>query len=243
MYVTLYPVEAFLSLLFYGPAGLISAWFTVLQQSGVISAFIVTFLLMPEIQKVAFDAVLSREYSDDVVLMAKLRRQNKVPFLARCGQVVWSLPAKLILPYTLLKTILLLIISAIPLIGPLLVIFIQAPTKGLQAHARYFSLKGYDQKQIKQIYKLNTGQYMGFGVVANFLESIPLLSVFFMFTNTVGAALWVIDIEKGQKSLYGINEHVDYLDLKAHDPLISQPLPEEPQDEIVDEDSKKEKEL
>lgn len=196
MYLTFYPVQAFFAVIFYGPAGLITTWFTVLQQSGMVSAFIVTFLLMPEIQRVAFDAVLSKEYTQDVVLMGKLRRVVKVPFLVRCGQAIWALPNALILPFHLFKAVAMFVLSSIPVLGPILVVLIQAPSRGLRAHSRYFALKGYNQKQIKLIYKKNTGQYMGFGIVANFLESIPILSIFFMFTNTIGAAIWVIDIEQ-----------------------------------------------
>lgn len=35
-----------------------------------------------------------------------------------------------------------------------------------------------------------------FGVAAVLLELVPLASIFFAFTNTVGAALWAADIEK-----------------------------------------------
>ncbi|CCE84021.1 Piso0_004623 [Millerozyma farinosa CBS 7064] len=199
MYIFLYPIEMIFAIIFYGPVGIITIWFSVLQQAGLVSAFIVTFLLMPEIQRVAFDAVLSRECADDVVLMGKLRRVVEVPFLVKCGQAVWALPAALILPFHMLKAIGVFIISAIPVIGPILVVLIQAPTKGLRLHARYFTLKSYDKRQIKVIYKLNRARYMAFGIVANALETIPIFSVFFMFTNTIGAALWVIDIENNHE--------------------------------------------
>lgn len=195
MYLMFYPVQAFFAVVFYGPAGFVTTWFTVLQQSGLVSTFIVTFLLLPEIQKVAFDAVLSKECSDDVVLLGKLRRVTNVPFLVRCGRLIWALPNMLVLPFTLLKAIAMFLINSVPVIGPILVVLIQAPSNGLRAHARYFMLKGYDKKQIKIVYKKNRGQYLGFGIVASFLETIPLFSVLFMFTNTIGAALWVIDIE------------------------------------------------
>lgn len=195
MYFTFYPVEAFIELLLYGPIGLLAAWFTVFQQAGVISSFVVTILLMPEIQRMAFDAVLSKEYTDDVVLLGKLRRNSEVPFLVRIGKLVYRLPEAFIIPFILLKIVVLFMINSIPIVGPIIIIFIKAPTRGLQAHSRYFTLKGYDRRQIKDIYKRNTGHYTGFGLVANIFEAIPLFSLFFMFTNTIGAALWVIDIE------------------------------------------------
>lgn len=36
-----------------------------------------------------------------------------------------------------------------------------------------------------------------FGVAAVLLELVPLASILFAFTNTVGAALWAADMEKG----------------------------------------------
>lgn len=30
------------------------------------------------------------------------------------------------------------------------------------------------------------------------LQLVPIVSIFFAYTNTVGAALWAIDIEKGR---------------------------------------------
>ena len=40
--------------------------------------------------------------------------------------------------------------------------------------------------------------WCSFGVAAVLLELIPVASIFFAFTNTVGAALWAADLEKGE---------------------------------------------
>ncbi|CAK7890836.1 hypothetical protein CAAN3_01S02278 [[Candida] anglica] len=202
-YVLLYPIQAFFAVIFSGPAGLITVWFTVLQQAGFISTFLCATLLMPEIQKVAFDAVLSRECQDDVVLLGKLRRIVKVPFLIKFGHTVLAVPSMIILPFIIFRGFIFILIGSIPILGPFIVSIIQAPTKGLQSHSRYFVLKGFDDRQIKALYRENTGQYMGFGLVANILESIPFLNIFFMFTNTIGAALWAVSIEKNLKKKSG----------------------------------------
>ncbi|KAG2733733.1 hypothetical protein G9P44_003258 [Scheffersomyces stipitis] len=182
-----------------GPMGLFTAWISVLQQSALVSAFVVTILLMPEVQRIAFDAVLSNEFADDVVLLGKLRRIVKVPFLVKCGKLLWALPNMLAFPYIIAKAILLMFVGSIPFVGTIIVVLIQAPSKGLQAHARYFVLKGFDKRQIRAIYRGNTGAYMGFGIAATLLEQIPFLSIFFMFTNTIGGALWVVNIEQKRK--------------------------------------------
>lgn len=199
MYTMFYPVQAVLAGFLYGPGGLVTAWFSVLQQSGMVAGLIVVMILMTEIQKVAFDAVLSREYADDVVLLGKLRRLQNVPFLIKFGQKILKLPRVLVIPFILFKTFVMLMIGSIPLVGAPLVIVLQAPSKGLRCHLRYFALKGYDRRQIRSIYNSKRGHYMGFGIVANILETIPVISVFFMFTNNIGAAIWAIDIEREAK--------------------------------------------
>lgn len=47
-----------------------------------------------------------------------------------------------------------------------------------------------------------TSHYNSFGIAAILLELVPVGSILFAFTNTVGAALWAADMEKGN-----VNEH------------------------------------
>ena len=42
-----------------------------------------------------------------------------------------------------------------------------------------------------------------FGVAAVLLELVPVASILFAFTNTVGAALWAADMEKGNVTADG----------------------------------------
>ena len=42
-----------------------------------------------------------------------------------------------------------------------------------------------------------------FGVAAVLLELVPVASILFAFTNTVGAALWAADMEKGNVTSLG----------------------------------------
>ena len=55
-------------------------------------------------------------------------------------------------------------------------------------------------------------------ICCQLLETIPLFSVLFMFTNTIGAALWVIDIEQKlkQTSDNKITEASEKLDIDAY---------------------------
>ncbi|CAH2354685.1 hypothetical protein CLIB1423_18S01354 [[Candida] railenensis] len=202
-YILLFPAQAIVAVVLAGPGGLVGSWISVLQQASHISTILCSILVLPEVQRVVFDAVLSREFQNDVVLLGKLRRVVKVPFLVRLGHLVYFLPALLVLPWVILRGIVLLGLSSVPYIGPIIVAILQASTKGLQSHSRYFALKGFDRRQVTAIYRENTGQYMGYGFIANLLDSIPILNLFFMFTNAIGSALWVVSIEEQIKEIEG----------------------------------------
>lgn len=220
-FIVFFPIASAFWVVMTGPLGLITAWWCVFRQASLTSTFVVTYFLMPEIQRIAFDSVLSRESADSVVLQGKLRRIAKVPFYIKCGKLFWVLPQILVLPYTLLKGLLMVLINYIPIFGWYIVTFIQAPSKALQAHARYFTLKGYDERQVLAIYKANTGAYLGYGLISNGLELIPILNIFFMFTNTLGAAVWAVEIEKEHK-IKGINT-LKFLDLPKPQEFIHPP--------------------
>jgi hypothetical protein len=47
-----------------------------------------------------------------------------------------------------------------------------------------------------------------FGVVATVLEMVPVASILFSFTNTVGAALWAADMEKALTTEQGTSPNL-----------------------------------
>ena len=47
-----------------------------------------------------------------------------------------------------------------------------------------------------------------FGVAAALLELVPVASILFAFTNTVGAALWAADMENGAVNEHGTSPHL-----------------------------------
>lgn len=63
--------------------------------------------------------------------------------------------------------------------------------RGLQSYA--------EQQAVADTHKL---AYMQFGVMAAFLTSVPIASWAFVFSNTVGAALWAADLEKRDVQLF-----------------------------------------
>ncbi len=50
---------------------------------------------------------------------------------------------------------------------------------------------------------LLTEIYFSFGIAAVLLELVPIASILFAFTNTVGAALWAADMENGDVTSQG----------------------------------------
>ncbi|EMG48119.1 RRT8 Outer spore wall protein RRT8 [Candida maltosa Xu316] len=199
MFSLFFPPQAVVYTLLMGPLGVIGAWYSLISQASTLSIFAVTISLMPHIQRVAYDAVLSRECAEDVVLMGKLRRYKKAPLNVRVREYIKAIPDLSIFPFSLLKLVVFGMIYFIPIVGPIIVLFFQSSRRGVKAHGRYFKLRGYSKSDIRYIHKSNRPAYMGYGVVALWLESFPFINMFFMFTNTLGAALWVVDIENQEK--------------------------------------------
>jgi hypothetical protein len=94
------------------------------------------------------------------------------------------------------KLVLCFFINIIPFVGPFLVILIKAPFSGFRKHKRYFHLKGFTNAQIYYVWMHQRQNYFYFGMISLLFESIPIIGYIFIFTNTVGAAFWAVDIEK-----------------------------------------------
>lgn len=67
-------------------------------------------------------------------------------------------------------------------------------------HERYFQLKGLDKQARADFVKAHRGAYTAFGTAAMALNLIPIVSVLFTLTNSVGAALWASDMERNSRS-------------------------------------------
>ena len=82
-------------------------------------------------------------------------------------------------------------------------VVLQGKRTGPGAHTRYFQLKEWNKNQREGHIQEYRPAYTGFGIAATLLEMVPVASIFFAFTNTVGAALWAADFEKGNVSREG----------------------------------------
>ncbi|KAI9146499.1 hypothetical protein BKA69DRAFT_1023959 [Paraphysoderma sedebokerense] len=85
----------------------------------------------------------------------------------------------------------------IPIVGTVMWTYINGLILAWEHNAHYFDLKLYNYgQQQKIVMNLRKNEFASFGVIAQVLEMIPGLSFFFVFTNAVGAALWVADQEE-----------------------------------------------
>lgn len=184
----------------FGPIGAVTAWITVLQFASIVSSFILNTFVLPRVSRIVFDTVLQKEEKEDLILEAKCLEKTKIPLHIRIRRSALVVPNYLLilLPKCIMLKILLLLVSLIPVVGPMIVIFIRAPYKGLSSHGRYFDLKGWDRRKIRRFFNDHRADYAGYGVMALFLEMAPYVIIFFIFTNAIGIALWTVDIERKQ---------------------------------------------
>lgn len=96
-----------------------------------------------------------------------------------------------------LRCLLLLPLNAVPLLGPAIALVVQGRKVGPGAHARWFDMKGWGRGQREKWVGDRREAYTAFGVVAALLEGVPFVGLVAGFTNAVGAAMWVGDLEKG----------------------------------------------
>ncbi|KAF9897349.1 hypothetical protein BX616_005756 [Lobosporangium transversale] len=92
-------------------------------------------------------------------------------------------------------------LNFIPVVGPLTFCYINAKARIPDIHRRYFDLKEMTVDEREAWIKAHQSDYRAFAFVSQALELIPLLGIFFSFTNTIGAALWAVELERDQETL------------------------------------------
>lgn len=197
MYSVLFPLQAALFTFLNGPAGIVTAFLIIWHQSAVFTRKLLAIFVLPTPLKMLFDAVMTREGCDDLVILGHARREIKVGMITRVRNTIRTLPKSIIYPKWLIAWLGSMALNIIPIIGPAILVIIAAPSRGRRAHRRYFYLKGLSSAEESHFVRARRGQYTGFGLVSGLLETVPVLGSFFLFTNTVSAALWAANIEHG----------------------------------------------
>lgn len=195
-YIFLYPTEAAISFFFNGPAGVVTAWIAISQQAMAFTRAIAGLWLLPTPLRIMFDSILSREGQDRLVLLGELRKSAELSERAKVARMIKRAPKKILWPVSVARLLVHIILTFIPVIGPMITVVLDAKRTGVRCQERYFELKGFDEAGVKSYTAPRTGEYFSFGVIAGSFEAIPVIGSFFHFTNIAGGALWAVDVER-----------------------------------------------
>lgn len=92
------------------------------------------------------------------------------------------------------------IISFIPVVGPLIVNAVDTNERARKCLQPFFKQQNWSKQQIKQFEINKRADFVGFGLVTGILESIPVLSIITMTSNTVAGALWATNLFKKEET-------------------------------------------
>ncbi|KAL3426931.1 hypothetical protein PVAG01_00440 [Phlyctema vagabunda] len=176
-----------------GPLAAFTTILLTLSESSTLISLISRNFLIQDALVDTFDGTLLAKNQAAVVAEGRQLKSGGDP-IQKLGKMLKS-PFERFTPKALVRYVMYLPLNFIPVIGTVLFVVIQGRTRGNSAHTRYFQLKKWSNAEREAWLKENTGPYTSFGTVATLLELVPVASILFNFTNTVGAALWAADIE------------------------------------------------
>ncbi|KAF5231798.1 hypothetical protein FANTH_13236 [Fusarium anthophilum] len=188
-----------LAVLFFvnGPIAPLSAVLLVLNESTTIINLVSRNYLLQDALLDVFDGTLLACGDTQIVSEGREVKSGADP-MQKLGKIIKS-PFEKFSPKAIVRYVMYLPLNAIPVVGTVIFILIQARTRGKGVHGRYFQLKKWSQPKREDWLTKNVGPYTAFGLVATLLEMIPVASMFFTFSNT--AALWAADIEDKNASM------------------------------------------
>jgi len=184
-----------------GPLAAISAAFLVMSESSTLLTILSKTFLIEDALVDTFDGTLVAKDTTNLVSSGRQIQAGGDP-IAKLGKLVKKPFAKFA-PKAIIRYLMYLPLNFIPVVGTIIFIVLQGRRSGPAAHNRYFQLKEWNNSQREKHISDNKAAYTSFGVAASVLEMIPVASIFFSFTNTVGAALWAADMEKGNVGEHG----------------------------------------
>ena len=105
-------------------------------------------------------------------------------------------------------------LNVVPVVGNAMYAWLNGEIVAWEYHFFYFELKNYSLEQQQALINERRLQYSLFGMQALLLEMIPGIGAVFMFTNTVGAALFAsyLENEEAAKNSHQADE--------SHHPLV-----------------------
>lgn len=192
--VTYFPQAAVLTLV-NGPLAIVTTILLVLSEASTIFNVLSKNFLIDDALIDTFDGTLISRGCTQLVSTERQIKSSNDP-IGRLGKIARKPFAKFS-PKAIIRYFLYLPLNMIPVVGTVMFVILQGRKFGPTAHARYFQLKQMKKREKDEFVERRKAAYTSFGVPAVLLELIPLVGIFFSFTNNVGAALWAADIEKG----------------------------------------------
>lgn len=204
-----------------GPLAALTAAVLVLSESSTLFTILSKTFLIEDALVDTFDGVLVSKNTTNLVSGGRQIQAGSDP-IAKLGKLITKPFAKFT-PKALIRYFMYLPLNFIPVVGTVIFVILQGRRVGPAAHTRYFQLKGWNsaqkQKHIEEHKAAYTrfvpclaqntvgirchANHSSFGVATVLLELVPVASILFAFTNTVGAALWAADMEKGNVTAQG----------------------------------------
>ncbi|KAF4469917.1 hypothetical protein FALBO_3178 [Fusarium albosuccineum] len=176
-----------------GPLAVVTTSLLVLNESTTIINLIARNYLLQDALLDTFDGTLLSRGDTQIVSEGREVKSGSDP-MQKLGRILKS-PFERFSPKAIIRYIMYLPLNAIPVVGTVIFIILQGRNRGKGVHDRYFQLKRWSAPKRSDWLNKNVGPYTAFGLVATLLEMVPVASMFFTYTNTVGAALWAADIE------------------------------------------------
>jgi len=177
-----------------GPLAAVSAAILVLSESNTLFTVISKSFLIEDALVDTFDGTLVAKNTTSLVSSGRQIKSGNDP-IAKLGKLVKSPFAKFS-PKNIIRYFMYLPLNFIPVVGTIMFVILQGRRAGPAAHTRYFQLKEWNTSQRQKHIEEYKGAYTSFGIASILLELVPIASIVFAFTNTVGAALWAADLEK-----------------------------------------------
>ncbi|TDL23745.1 hypothetical protein BD410DRAFT_897353 [Rickenella mellea] len=192
---TYFPQAAILTLM-NGPLGPINAIALVLSESTFVIVLLAKAFILQGALVDVFDATLVHEGQTSLVAKGReLKSGSNKEGVKKLGTMLTK-PLQKFSPEQLLEYVIMLPLNLIPVVGTAVFLILQGRKSGPSYHARYFQLKEFSHEQREHFVKEHHGAYIAFGTMTMVLNLVPLASLVFLFTSTVGAALWAVEIEK-----------------------------------------------
>jgi hypothetical protein len=194
MFAVTYVPQAAVLTIVNGPLAILTTVLLVLSESSTIFSVLSKNFLIDDALIDTFDGTLLSRGMTSLVATERQVGSGSDP-VGRMGKIMKK-PFERFTPKAIIRYFLYLPLNMIPVVGTVLFVILQGRKFGPTAHARYFQLKQMQKREREDFVERRKAAYTSFGVPAVLLELVPVVGIFFAFTNTVGAALWAADMEK-----------------------------------------------